>query len=157
MSNTLDTFTEATDLQTGDLLHIKRGTGINSDKKITRENVRKSLITLSKTISVENPSAGEDISFFFTNIAITITEIRAVLVGSAGPIINWSVRHSTDRSAVGTEVVTGGTVTTDTTAGSDVTTFDAPAITADSHVWLETTAQGGTVDSIVITVFYTED
>jgi len=154
---TLDQFTEVTDLQAGDLLHIKRGTGVNSDKRITHENAKKSLVSLNKTIIVELPSNSEDLSFFFTNIPITITEIRAVLVGNTSPSVTWTIRHGTDRSAVGAEVVTGGTVTTDTTVGSDVTTFDDPTIVADSHVWFETTAKSGTVDSIIVTLFYTED
>jgi hypothetical protein len=111
----------------------------------------------SKSIIVENPTGSEDLSFFFTDVPITITQIRAVLVGSGGPSVTWTIRHDTDRSAAGVEVVTGGTVTTDGTVGSDITTFDDPTIAADSHIWLETTAQAGTVNQIIITVFYDED
>ena len=110
-----------------------------------------------KSITIENPSSSEDISYFFTNVAITVTEIRAVLVGSSVPSVTWTIRHGTDRAAGGSEVVTGGTVTADTTTGSDVTSFDDETIVADSHVWVETTAQSGTVDSISISLFFTED
>ena len=112
---------------------------------------------LSKSIMVESPTATEDLSFFFTKDAITISEMRAVLVGSATPSVTWTIRHGTDRSAAGAEVVTGGTVTTSTTTGSDVTTFNDATVVADSHVWLETTAQSGTVNSIIITVVYRTD
>ena len=114
-------------------------------------------LQLSKTITVEDPGASEDISFFFTNVAITIEEMRAVLVGSSTPSVTWTIRHGTDRSATGAEVVTSGTTTTSTTTGSDVTSFNDATVVADSFVWLETTAQSGTVDEITITVFYTED
>ena len=71
----------------------------------------------SKSITIEDPTSSEDISAFFTNSAITITEIRAVLVGSSTPSVTWTVRHGTDRSAVGAEAVTGGATTTSTTTG----------------------------------------
>ena len=111
----------------------------------------------SKSIIIELPGDSENLSFFFTDKAITLTKMRAILTGSATPSVTWTVRHGTDRSAAGAEAVTGGTVTTDTTTGSDVTSFDDETIVADSHVWIETTAQSGTVDSIIITLFYDED
>ena len=108
------------------------------------------------SIIIEDPTASEDLSFFFTNKAITITEMRAVLTGSS-PSVTWTVRHSTDRNIAGSQVVTGGTVTTSTTTGSDVTSFNDATIALDSHVWLETTAQSGTVDSLAVTLAYEID
>ena len=94
---------------------------------------------------------------FYTPIAITVTEMVAVLVGSSTPSVTWTVRHSTDRSATGNEVVTSGTATTSTTTGSVVTSFNDATIPADSFVWIKTTAQSGTVGQIQISVQYTED
>jgi len=110
------------------------------------------IIKFSYSITVEDPDSSEDISIAFTNRAITITEMRAVLVGSSTPSVTWTIRHGTDRSAAGAEVVTGGTTTTSTSSGSDVTSFNDATIVADSHIWLETTAQSGTVNSISITI-----
>jgi hypothetical protein len=110
----------------------------------------------SKSITIENPTSSEDISMFFTNKAITITEIRAVVIGTT-PSVTWTIRHNaTDRSAVGNEVVTSGTTTTSTTSGSDVTSFNDATIPADSFVWMETTAQTGTVTELHITIIYRE-
>jgi len=108
----------------------------------------------SKSITVESPSNSEDISIFFTNKAITVTEIRAVRV--AGTTATWTIRHGTDRNATGAEVVTSGTTTTSNTTGSDVTSFNDATIIADSFVWLETS---GTVDvdELSITIYYTID
>ncbi|MBV1929113.1 MAG: hypothetical protein KUG81_06330, partial [Gammaproteobacteria bacterium] len=111
----------------------------------------------SKSIAIESPTATEDISMFFSNKAITVTEIRAVLIGSSTPSVTWTLRHGTDRSATGAEVVTSGTTTTSTTTGSDVTSFNDATVVADSFMWFETTAQSGTVDQILLTVIYTED
>jgi len=111
----------------------------------------------SKSIIIENPTSTENLSFFFTDVAITISKLRPILVGSAVPSVTWTVRHDPDRSLSGNEVVTGGTVTTDTTTGSDITSFNDATIPANSHVWIETTAQSGTVNSIIINLFYDED
>lgn len=111
----------------------------------------------SKSITVEDPTSTEDISMFFTDDAITVTKMVAVLVGSSTPSVTWTIRHGTDRSGTGAEVVTSGTTTTSTTTGSVVTSFNDATVVADSFVWLETTAQSGTVDEINITVFYRQD
>ena len=111
-------------------------------------------IEKSKSITIESPTNTEDISMYFTNRAITITEMRAVRVG--GTTVTWTIRHGTDRNATGAEVVTGGTTTTSNTTGSDVTSFNDATIIADSFVWVETS---GTVDvtELHITIIYTED
>lgn len=125
-----------------------------TNKDLTSQN---NTFHKEKSITIEDPSDSEDISMFFTNKAITVTEMRAVLVGSSTPSVTWTIRHGTDRSATGAEVVTSGTTTTSVSTGSDVTSFNDATIVADSHVWLETTAQSGTVDELHITIFYTED
>lgn len=130
---------------------------VTSGSSPTFDGANFSGISLSKSITVENPTSSEDISIFFTNSAITITEIRAVLVGSSTPSVTWTVRHGTDRSAAGAEAVTSGTTTTSTTTGSDVTSFNDATVVADSFVWLETTAQSGTVTELHITIVYDED
>ena len=111
----------------------------------------------NKAYVIENPSGSEDLPFFFTDVAITVSKIRAILVGSATPSVTWTLRHATSRSATGAELVTGGTVTTEVDTGVDITVFDDATISADSHVWIETTNKSGTVDSINITLFYDED
>lgn len=117
----------------------------------------KNLTGESKSIIIEDPTASEDISFFFADVALTIAKIRPILQGTAGQTVTWTIRWAPQRNNLGTEVITGGTVTTDVAAGADITTFDAAAIPANSHVWIETTAKGGTVDSLSITLFYDED
>ncbi len=113
----------------------------------------------SKSISIESPTSSEDITLFFTNVAITITEMRAVLNnGTTTPSVTWTIRHhASDRANVGTEVVTGGTTTTSVTTGSDVTSFNDATIPADSFVWFVTTAKSGTVPMFSVTVIYDED
>jgi len=110
----------------------------------------------SKSIIVEGADNSEDLSFFFTDIPLTVIKIRAVLVGII-PSVTWTLRHGTDRSAIGTELILAGTTTTEVTTGVDVTIFNWPNIPANSHVWFETTAKSGTVESLILTLFYNED
>ncbi len=136
--------------------------GLSADRTFTLPDLAGTLalrsdVVLSKSVSVETPTNAEDISLFYTDVAITITKMIAVLVGSSTPSVTWTIRHSTDRSATGNEVVTGGTTTTSMTTGSVVTSFNDATIPANSFVWLETTAQSGTVGQINVTLNYTKD
>ena len=130
---------------------------VTSGSSPTFDGANFSGIDMSKALTVESPAADEDISMFFTEDAVTITKMAAVLTGSSTPSVTWTVRHSTDRSAAGNEVVTSGTTTTSTTTGSIVTSFNDATIPANSFVWFETTAQSGTVDSINLTIIYDKD
>jgi len=112
----------------------------------------------AKHVTIENPTNSEDITLFFTDEALVITKLAAVLSGSSTPSLTWTIRFSSDRSLTGTEVVTGGTVIDSsgggTSTGQIITSFNNASITANSWVWLKTTAQSGTTDKIHITIFY---
>lgn len=98
-------------------------------------------------VVIENPQVGEDVEFAFAFETVTIEEIRAVLRGTSTPSVTWTIRYASDRSATGTEVITGGTVTT-SLSGQTITVFNNPTIPAGNWVWLETTAVSGTVQSL---------
>jgi len=107
-------------------------------------------------ITVEDPTASEDISIRRYDAAFTIKEMHAVVRGTS-PSVTWTIRHQpagtgNGRADTGNEVVTGGTTTTSTTAGDDVTSFNDATVAADSFLWLETTAKSGTVDELHITI-----
>lgn len=109
----------------------------------------------SKSITIENPTAAEDISMFYSDDAITITKMVFVITGSTSA--TTTIRHHTDRSNAGNEVVTGGTTANSTTTGNVVTSFNDATVPADSFVWLETTALSGTPTSLSVTIFYRQD
>jgi hypothetical protein len=116
------------------------------------------LVKDTRAITVAYPTASEDQDFFFTESAITISKMVAVLNnGAATPSVTWTIKHATDRSAAGAEVVTGGTTTTSISTGSVIITFNDATIPANSFVWLETTAQSGTVPSLSVSLFSTYD
>ncbi len=112
----------------------------------------------AKSITVEDPSSSEDLTMFFTDRAITINEMEAVLAnGASTPSVTWKIFHHTDRSNAGNAVVTAGTTTTSVSTGSIVTSFNDATIPANSWVWIETTAQSGTVPELHVTIQFTED
>jgi len=143
---TVDTAGEVTVDTTSDTFNFHDGTA---------ERVLSPIV--SKSITIEDPGSSEDLSMFYADEAMTITKMVAVLVGSSTPSVTWTVRHGADRSAAGAEVVTSGTTTTSVSTGSVVTSFNDATVVDDSFVWLETTAQSGTVDEIHLTVFYRQD
>ena len=113
--------------------------------------------TLVKAVAVENPTNAERVPLFYTDKAITITKLVAVLAGSATPSVTWLLLHNPDVSGVGLEVVTGGTTSTNVTTGHVVSSFDDATIPANSFVWLATNAKSGTVTLLSLTIFHTTD
>lgn len=113
---------------------------------------RAEMLSVEYATTIESPTDSEDIAMFRADKAITVNKVSAVLKGSSSPSVTWTIRYASDRSAAGTEIVTGGTTTTSTTTGSVVTSLNNTAISAGDWVWIETTAQSGTVDEIVIVI-----
>jgi hypothetical protein len=78
---------------------------------------------------------------FFTENAFTISRIQSVITSSgASPTITFSVRHSSNLQATGTEVVTSGITTTSLTTGTSTTSFNNATVAANNFVWITTSA-----------------
>lgn len=107
-----------------------------------------------KAISLTSPTASEKVPLFFTNAALTVTQIRSIVAGSSTPSVTFSLRYGTDFSASGTEVVTSGITVTNTTTGLSTTSFNSASIAADRFVWLTTSAVSGTVNTLHVTVLF---
>lgn len=106
-----------------------------------------------KSITVTSPTASEKVPLFFTRKALTVVEIRSLVLGTS-PSVTFSVRHGTDVSGSGTEVVTSGTTCTNTTTGLSTTSFNSASVAANSWVWLTTSAVSGTVSAMHVTVHF---
>ena len=91
----------------------------------------------------------------FTFVAITVTEVQAVIVGTSCTIDPY---HNTDRSAGGgaTDILDNATAITSTTTGQNLTSFTDATIPADSWVILETTAVTACTE-LTVTIKYTVD
>ena len=107
-----------------------------------------------RSLTLEDPTTTEDVSIFWTKVAVTVTRV-AYAVRGATPSITCTVNSNTDRSGTGTVVhtITTGTSTT----GTDVAPSGTAAVPAGGYVWLETTAVGAATDELTISIEYTED
>jgi hypothetical protein len=108
------------------------------------------------SITVENPTSSEDIDMGFTFVAITVTEIQAVVVGTT-PSVTIDPYHTTSRDTITNDILSTPTAITNTTTGQNLTGFSDATIPADSWIVLETTAQSGTVTELTVTIRYTVD
>jgi hypothetical protein len=110
----------------------------------------------TKSITIEDPTASENISIFYTNVAITVTQLTAVILGTTS--VSYDIQHGTSRAtATGTGVVGTDVVANSSTTGVITTTFTDATIPADSFVWITTSALSGTPTELNVTIEYTED
>jgi hypothetical protein len=110
--------------------------------------------TLSKTFTLQEPTASDDITIFRTDVAITVVEVMSVNTGTT-PSTTYILKHHTSRSNVGNDLIFSRT-TTDT-GGGNTTTLDDATIPANSWIWFESTAASGTDVYLSIDIRYTED
>ena len=112
-------------------------------------------ISATKSITVERIGDAEKIPMFWTDDGISAAKFASVCIGTS-PSVTWAIYWGTDINGTGT-LVHGDTTTSTTdpvlTAAGDFT--GAAAITANSFVWLTTSATAGTsVDYFHLTMEY---
>jgi hypothetical protein len=104
---------------------------------------------------IESPVAADDVRWFKTPVAITVQGIDASVTGSS-PDADFTIYHATTRDAAGTVVHTADTITSTSGTG-----FTSPSgddtIPAGNYVWTEIDVIAGTVDTLELTMHYTED
>ncbi|MCP4661036.1 MAG: DUF2793 domain-containing protein [bacterium] len=100
-----------------------------------------------------NPTLGLTATAFFTNKAITITEIRAARTG--GTDIDWTLYHDTTAQGTGNTII--ARTSTASGSGDDLTSFTDATVPADSFVTYVQGTTGGSPTEIALQIFYTED
>lgn len=108
----------------------------------------------SKSMSVEYPVPGDNLSWFYTCNNIEVKKMVFVVRGLGLASGNCSIRFSPDRTSVGTELLTNGFSFTGRSIGTTFTNFTNPIITGDNFVWMTVMATGGTLSGIHQTLFY---
>ena len=102
----------------------------------------------------DNPTTNhDDEGIMFTDVAITLTNIHAIIVD--GTSVAWSMFHDTDRSASGTLI--DANTTSNKTTGDDITSFSDATIPANSFVWVDLTAVTGSPAEFMLMLFWTVD
>lgn len=97
----------------------------------------------SKAITIERPAVNQDLTIWYTNEAIVITEIESILRGSFDASGQFAIRFGSDRSQVGTSVTTLPITCTNRTTGQITTSFASASIPADNWVWIGVSGVSG--------------
>ncbi len=107
----------------------------------------------TKGITIADPIV-ENLGFFHTPVAITVTNILTYRVGGTSVTLNFW--HDTTATGTTNQLWASDEVITSTT-GEDITSFTDATIPADSYIRLEVSAVSGSVDEWHLTMEYTED
>lgn len=137
-----------------DIIQRKAGAWTNRTMAQLRTDL---VIPYSKSVAIELPTAAENITLFHADAAITITKVHAVLRGSS-PSVTFQISHGSDRSDTGVTLFSGNQILTgagSTTTGTEYTSFSDATLAADEMIWVTTSATGGTVDEMALTIYYT--
>jgi len=128
----------------------------NTNYTYAANNVMRTANVASKSISISSPTTPMNVTLWYSNTAIRVTRLAAVVQGST-PSITYYVRSNSSRAATTpTNVVTAGSTVTSTTTGGIVTTFNNQNISAGNWIWLWLSAESGTVDEFHLTIDYQE-
>jgi hypothetical protein len=129
-----------------------------SNKFRIRENaVSKPIVPeLSKNLTLFNPGASENVTIFYTDVAITITKVVDAIQGTT-PSITYQINHAATRDSGSPNTVFSAGRTLTSTSGSSTTTFNDATIPDGSWVWFTTSAASGTRTDTAITIIYNND
>lgn len=108
----------------------------------------------SKSITIENPIPGDNISLFQTSNTIQVQRVRSVVRGLGLASGLFSIRFDPDRSVVGTELLNNGFSTTGRTTGDSFSTFTNSTISGNNWAWISINATGQTLSGLSMTMFY---
>lgn len=109
-------------------------------------------IGAKRAITIENPTATEKIIMFFTTTAMTLSQIRSVIIG--GTSVDFRIIYGTDVSAAGTNTTTNAITCNSTTTGVSTTSFSSATVPANNFVWLTTSAVSGTVTQLSVSLVF---
>ena len=113
----------------------------------------------SVSITIEDPTDAEDFMIIRAGFPLTVASIIGTVRGSS-PSVTVNIKHASDRTGAGTSLLSAAAAVTSTTFGDTLTLSSTQAdkeVGLAEMIWLETTAQSGTVDELNITIFFLED
>lgn len=114
-------------------------------------------ITNTKTLTLENPVNGDNISIFRTPYNLKIVEVASISFGTT-PSTTFTMKFDSNRSATGTTIVNATTTTSVTTGdNATLTTPSGVSVPADSFIWIEVTGSSATNFILSIDIKYTEN
>jgi hypothetical protein len=103
-----------------------------------------------KSLTIGYPVAGDNLTLFYTQIDIALTQVAAILRGTSSPSVTYTLKYAANRSSAGTAATALTTVTSLTTAS--IATLQNMPIPANNFLWLEVSATSGNPTELSITV-----
>jgi hypothetical protein len=123
---------------------------------ILQEVFIRGVLNRSKSISIELPVDGDNVTLFYATSIVTVSELVSIVSGIT-PSQDWSIHFGPDRDAGGTEIINGGSTASTTDVGLVEDVFDNAIIPANSWVWLALSAQSGTTNRFHVTMTYSQN
>lgn len=102
-------------------------------------------------ISLITPQVSDERTILYSDTALELDEIRAVLVG--GSSVGFDIKTATTRSSAGSTVATA---TASSTGAGDILTISSSSISAGSYIWIEVTSVSGIVDELHVNLIFSE-
>ena len=112
----------------------------------------------TKSITIETPTATENITMFFTPVDITIDRGTALIRGGTSVTVDFY--HSTDRTAGhGNRILSssGEEVISNKTTGQELDVTGDTTVPKNSWIWITSSALSGVVNELSVTFVATED
>jgi hypothetical protein len=109
--------------------------------------------SLSKAVSFQSPTASENVSLWYTPVALTITEVGESIRGTT-PSVTYNIRYAATRDAASPTAVFSSDRAVTSVSGTTVSTFANASIPAGSWIWITTSATSGTVNDFNATIIY---
>ena len=103
-----------------------------------------------KSLTLSNPVVGDSITLFYTQTSTTLTQVRALVLGTSSPSVTIVLRFGPDRSQVGTLAISSLLVNS-STSGTIATVQNMP-IPANNYVWLEVQSLTGSPTELNVTM-----
>jgi hypothetical protein len=103
-----------------------------------------------KSLTLSNPVIGDSITLFYTQTATTLTQVRALVLGTSAPSATIVLRFAPDRSQTGTLAISSLLVNS-STSGAAASVQNMP-IPANNYVWLEVQAITGNPTELNVTM-----
>jgi hypothetical protein len=109
-------------------------------------------VPFPKSVDILFPTTGDEITFFYTNTAITFSRVVSVVKGSA-PNVVFSLSYANTRApgTVGT-AITGQVVCSNTTNGVYTTAFTNATVPANNYVFLDIVSSVGNETEFHVTM-----
>lgn len=108
----------------------------------------------SKSITIENPVPGDNITLFYTQNAIQVQRLKTIIRGAGLGSGQFSILSYPDRTAAGTSLLTDNFVCTGRTTGDNFISFSNSTISGENWTWLKIIATGQTLSGLGVTMFY---